>query len=190
MEERFNKRRNYFINKNFQAKFMIKFCVIVIISSVLVIGLLFFLSKGSTTVAIENTEVVVKRTADFILPLVVQTVAFVFLFSAAAVMALTMIVSHKISGPLFRLQREIEAMKDGDFCRNFNIRGDDQLQVFAKSLDEMRNSLSNSWLELKEIFTSLEKFLQEHDYCLNKDESVQVIDILNKMQAKLNEFRC
>lgn len=188
MKEKF-KRRNYFIDKTFQAKFMIKFCIIVIISSVLIIGLLVFLSKGSTTVAIENTEVVVKRTADFILPVIIQTVLFTFLFSATAVLVLTMIVSHKMAGPLFRLKNEIDIIKDGDFRRNFNIRGNDQLQKFSQSLNEMHISLKEKHLGLKENYKKLKDYLECRDYALSPEDKDELIKALQAVEEGLGQFK-
>lgn len=188
MEEKL-KRRNYFIDKTFQAKFMIKFCVIVIISSLLVIGLLVFLSKGSTTVAIENTEVVVKSTTDFILPIVIQTVLFTFLFSATAVLLLTMLVSHRIAGPLFRLKNEIDILKGLDLRRNFSIRGNDQLQNFSKSLNEMRISLQEKHLHLKEDYKKLKDYLEHKGYVLSAEDKSEFIKTLQALEQGLDEFK-
>ena len=188
MKEKF-KRKNYFIDRTFQAKFMIKFCIIVIVSSALVIGLLVFLSKGSTTVAIENTEVVVKRTADFILPMVIQTVLLTFLFSATAVLVLTMVVSHKMAGPLFRLKNEIDILKESDLRRDFSIRGNDQLQNFAKSLNEMCISLKGKHLRLKENYKKLQDYLEHKDYTLSAKDKVEFIRILQAVEEGLDEFK-
>lgn len=188
MNEKY-KRRNYFIDKTFQAKFMAKFCIIVIISSVLVIGILLFLSRGSTTVAIENTKVVVKGTADFILPMIVQAVLFVFLFSAIAVLILTMVVSHRIAGPLFRLKKEIDVLKQGDLRRNFIIRGNDQMQNFSKSLNEMCISLKGKHLELNENYKKLKLYLESKDYCLSADDKEEFKGILQAVEKKLDEFK-
>ena len=188
MEEK-SKRRNYFIDKTFQTKFMIKFCIIVIISSALIIGLVVFLSKGSTTVAIENTEVVVKSTTDFILPIVIQTVLFTFLFSATAVLLLTMLVSHKVAGPLFRLKNEIDVLKRLDLSKNVDIRGNDQLQNFAKSLNEMRISLQEKHLHLKESYKKLKDYLERKDYLLSPEDKVELIKTLQALEQGLNEFK-
>ena len=188
MKEKF-KRRNYFIDKTFQSKFMIKFCLIVIISSLLIIGLLVFLAKGSTTVAIENTEVVVKGTADFILPVVIQTVLFTLIFSATAVLVLTMIVSHKVAGPLFRLKNEIDIIKDGDFRRNFNIRGNDQLQKFSQSLNEMHISLKEKHLGLKENYKKLKDYLECRDYALSPEDKDELIKALQAVEEGLGQFK-
>ena len=144
------KRRNYFIDKKFQGRFILKFCAIVIISSVLIGGILFFLSTNSTTVAIENTKVKVKNTADFLLPIIAVTVIIVTLFSALSVAILSMLISHKIAGPLYRIKNEIERLRIGDLGANFHIRKGDQLQELAISLEQMTQVLQEKVKQLKE----------------------------------------
>ena len=74
------KRRNYFIDKSFQSKFIFKFALIVVISAALMTVATLYFSQDSNTVAIENTRVVVKKTSDFILPILAVTVISSFVF--------------------------------------------------------------------------------------------------------------
>ena len=158
------KRKKYFIDRSFQTKFILKFCVVVVISSMFVGGLIFLLSQGSTTVAIENSKVMVKKTSDFLLPTLVVTVIVVSVFSALVVLILTLVVSHKISGPLYRLKKEIDYMKEGDFTRNFNIREDDQLKEVSKSLSEMSGSLRQRHIELRDKIRVLKNHMEEERF--------------------------
>ncbi|MFQ5680846.1 MAG: hypothetical protein ACE5GG_02170 [Candidatus Omnitrophota bacterium] len=180
------KIRHFFIDKNFQTKFILKFCAIVIISSLLIAGLLLFLSQGSTTVAIENTKVLVKKTADFILPILVQTIVVVLLFSSLAVIIVTLFASHKISGPLYRLKREVEALGQGDLRRNFNIRGGDQLQVFSRALKEMCNSLAQRHLRLKGKISKFREYVEGN---LSDENKKQLFEILDEVEKEINNFR-
>ncbi len=144
------KRRNYFIDKSFQGKFILRFSLIVIISSIIIGGLLLFLARSSTTVAIENTKVVVKNTADFLLPLILVTLIIVTIFSAISVALLTMLVSHKISGPLYRIKKEIEKLHSGDLTADFRIRKGDQLQELVNSLNQMTAAMQQKVKQLKD----------------------------------------
>ncbi len=155
------RRRNYFIDKNFQTRFIIKFCVIVMLSS-LVIGVsLFYLSRNFTTVAIENAHVTVKSTSDFMLPIVAQTLILVTLLSAVSVALLTMFTSHKIAGPLYRLKKEIEEFKNGQLNLSFRTRSTDQLKDLSDSLADMSKTLSEKHLALKGKMTELKDSLQK-----------------------------
>lgn len=144
------KRKKYFIEKDFQSRFILKFCLIVIISTITVGLLLFFFSRGSTTVAIENTKIVAKNTADFMLPLILSTLIIVTVFSAFSVGLLSLLYSHKIAGPLYRLNKEIAKFGEGNLSVNFTIRSGDQLKELASSLENMASNLRGKIATLKE----------------------------------------
>jgi len=136
MEKR-HKRRIYFIDKSFQGRFMLKFCGLVAAGGILTIGLLYLWAARATTVSIINSRVVVNTAADFILPLLAQTVIIVTVLIAIATIIVTLFVSHKIAGPLYRFKKVMEAMGEGDFLNQVNIRKGDQLQDLAKIFDSM-----------------------------------------------------
>lgn len=135
-----NRRKNYFIDKSFQTKFILKFCLLVIAAGMLTMGILYYLSLRSTTVAIVNSSVVVKSTADFILPILIQTVVVVSLLLGIAVIIVTLFVSHKIAGPLYRLKKSMQALGEGDFSE-INLRKMDQLQELAQEFNRMVGKL-------------------------------------------------
>jgi hypothetical protein len=56
-----NRRKKHLIEKDFQVKFIIRFSLIVLITSIIIGALLLFLARHSTTVTIENTKVIVKN---------------------------------------------------------------------------------------------------------------------------------
>ena len=182
-------RRYYFIDKDFQTKFILKFCAVVAVSSIIIGGLIFMLSKGSTTVAIENTRVQVKSTSDFILPVLIQTVVVVSIFSALVVGVLTLLFSHKISGPLFRLKREIDTLKDGDLGRNFNIRASDQLQALSKSLSDMSVTMRQRYVEVKDKCKNLKGLLEQKKFSLSDDDKKHVAKVLDEIDTVLKRFK-
>ena len=183
------RRRNYFIDKQFQSKFILKFCGVVVVSSVIIGAVIFFMSRGSTTVAIENTHVIVKKTADFILPVIINTLVLTAMFSALAVAIMSLLVSHKISGPLYRLKREIDKVKEGDLGRNFNIRSDDQLQVLAESLNEMTISLRGKYVRLKDECGDLANYLEKNSFSVPENEKNSLKQKLENINNSLNSFK-
>jgi len=183
------RRTKYFIEPSFQGRFIFRFCLIVIVSSLLIGGILFYLTSNSTTVAIENTKVYVKPTSDFILPIMSLTLIGVTIIAALVVLLLTLYVSHQIIGPMYRLQREIDLMKDGDFVRNFSIREKDQLQGLAHSLSLMATKLRSRHLELKNACQSLFYFMEEKGYVITAYERDAVKGLLNDIRMILDFFK-
>jgi methyl-accepting chemotaxis protein len=132
-----DKRRNYFIDKDFQSRFILKFCMLVVLSGVITMGILYFVGKKSTTVSIVDSRVIVHTTADFLLPILTQTVLVVMIIVGLATIVVTLLFSHKIAGPLFRFKKAIEEVKSGNLSANFHIRNYDQLQGLSDEVNAM-----------------------------------------------------
>jgi len=76
----------------------------------------------------------------------------------------SLLVSHRIAGPLFRFQRVFESVAGGDFGVRANIRKHDYLHTHAKSLNEMiealerrRQGLEGQALQVKEEAAQLKQ---------------------------------
>lgn len=156
MTNKQDRRRVYFIEKKFQINFILKFCILVIIGSLLIGILIYLLSQKSTTVVFEHSRAVVKSTADFLLPFLIQTIIVVSIFIAISTIILTLFISHKIAGPLYRLKKALNAIGFGDLLGGltFSFRRNDQLQDIAESVSEMVIRLRDKICKLKDDWYS------------------------------------
>jgi methyl-accepting chemotaxis protein len=155
------RRRTYFIEKKFQTNFIIKFCSLVIVGGLLTIGIIYFLAKQSTSVSIVDSRVIVRSTADFLLPVLFQTVAVVVVLIGLAAVGVTLLVSHKIAGPLYRFQKVMQTLTEGDFSKDFRIRKLDQLQNLADEFNNMISKTRGQLNLLKTNFVSLKSKLDD-----------------------------
>jgi methyl-accepting chemotaxis protein len=183
------KRRNYFIDPAFQLNFIFKFCIIVIVSSLLIGAAMFFVSQNSTTVAIENTKVVVKATSDFILPELSVILLIVAVTASLVVLGLTLFVSHQIAGPIFRIKKEIELVQGGDLTRQFTIRSADQLQELAKTLDDMTQTLRKKQLAIGGQCRSVSNFLEEKNLSGSKEDREKLLQMIRELYEMLTYFK-
>lgn len=181
------KRSNYFIDKDFQAKFIARFFILIAAMGLVTGIILYILSMQSTSVALVNSRVVVRSTADFMLPLLVQTVAVVIIVTGIAMAFLTLFVSHKIAGPMYRFKKVAESLAEGDFSSDFKIRKLDQFQDLADAFNSTIASLRKKLIELKQesavISGKLEGF-SEQDISENKRASLAE---LKKIARQLKE---
>ncbi|MDD4957396.1 MAG: methyl-accepting chemotaxis protein [Candidatus Omnitrophica bacterium] len=177
-----NRRKNYFIDKSFQSRFITKFCVIIVIASVLIGLFTYFLNQQTTTVAFENLKVVVKTTADFILPTVIWILIIVTVFTAVMTIAVTLFTSHRISGPLFRLQKELERIKSGDLRGSIHIRAKDQLKKTAAEFDELRVELQRSLGTIKSDWEEVKRGLGSAD-------TGKISDNIGRIDSELSKYK-
>lgn len=182
------KRRIYFIEKSFQARFILKFCSLVVVGGLLTIGMVYFLAMRSTTVSFVNSRIVVQTTADFILPILIQTVAIVVVIVGLATIAVTLFVSHKIAGPLYRFKQVLKTLAQGDFSSDFRIRHLDQLQDVA---DVFNNMIARLRAELKALKDNFNSFKEKLDN-ISENEIVEhkrlYLSELKRISAELNKI--
>ena len=176
------KRRNYFIDKQFQTKFIVRFCLINIVASLLIGILIYSLNRQTNTVAFENLRVVVKSTADFIQPIMSLVIVIVTFFVAIATIVIVLFTSHRISGPLFRLTAELEKIKAKDLSRPIRIRTTDQLQRLASECEALRAEYQQSIHKIKKSWKSMQAVLQQSKDSIKeapeKDQFEQDRDVL------------
>jgi len=184
------RRRNYFIDKDFQTKFIIKFCALIILTSVLTGILIYLFNRGSNTVAFENLKVVVKSTSDFILPIVFQILIVVTVMVGAATVFVTLLASHKISGPLYKLSTELGKIKGKDLTSSIRIRNTDQLKNVVKEFEDMRVSYRDSLSEIRSAAENLSALLGKNIKDIKDDGSrKKIADLASKLNNELSKFK-
>jgi len=182
------RRRNFFIDKSFQAKFIIKFCILVVVASLLIGALTLFLNSKTTTVAFENLKVVVKSTSDFILPTLPLIILTVSLFAGIATILITLFASHKIAGPLYRLTLELEKMKQRDFSGKVRIRADDQLQKVAGEFEELRIVLKDSLSKIQKEWGAIKPDIEKIKEDANPEKKENILRSIESIDSELEKF--
>lgn len=155
------KRSHYFVEKEYQFKFILKFCLIVIGGTLLSTVLLLLFSQGTLTSSFENSRLVLRNTASAILPEVILTNMVTLLFITSATVVTVLFISHKIAGPMFRFEKELKKIGQGDLTINIVLRKNDQFKNMAESLNTMTEGLKTKVVdvqkELEQILESARK---------------------------------
>ncbi len=140
-ESRGYQRKNYYIKKDFQFKFIFKFCLILICGIILSTGLVFLFSQQTLTSSFDNSRLVVENTGYAIMPTLIITNLVTLGIITLAVIGVTLFVSHKIAGPMFRFEQDIKKIAQGDLNVRINLRQKDQFSEMANAFNEMALNL-------------------------------------------------
>lgn len=177
-----NKRKQYVVDMPFQSGFILKFVIIVIVSSGIIALAILLSAQDSTTVAIDKARVLAKPTADFILPTLSFIVVLVIILSAIVVTLVTLLVSHRIAGPIFRLKKELSFLREGNLKRNFTVREKDEFKDLAQALQETSNTLYSRHEKLKSDYN---KLLES----LSPSEKERLKGLLNDIKTQTDYFK-
>lgn len=75
-----------------------------------------------------------------------------------AICAASILVSHRIAGPVYRLGKSVAAVNEGDLTVRFNLRREDELQDLANALEAMVRFLRS---KLRHALTSIQELSDE-----------------------------
>ena len=137
------KRRVRFIKKDFQVRFILKFCLLVLAGTALSTGALFFFSSGTLTSSFQDSRLVIKSTSLAILPVVLYTNLITLALIALATAVVTFIISHRLFGPLYRFEKNLEEIGNGNLVKKIRLRKKNQLTDFVATINNMTSSLNS-----------------------------------------------
>lgn len=185
----FLKRRVYFIDPAFQLNFIFKFCLIIVISFFLVGGAALMIARNYHPVAAAGVADSTQLAVDFIFHELAVILFIAAVVSLMIVLFLTLSASHKISGPIFRIRKDIERVQAGDLTARFFIRDSDQMQALAGSLEQMTQILRKRHLAIGGQCRSVTNFLEEKNLGGSKEDREKLLQMLKELYELLSYFK-
>lgn len=175
------KRRQYYIDRKFQTRFMLKFVLILIIGGCLSIAMTVLTTQESLTSSFDGSTLAIQKTSLAILPSVILTNVITTGLIAIFSLVVTLLVSHKIAGPMFRFEQDLKVIADGDLQKKFRIRDGDQFSGVVTNLNTMVESLNAKISIVQGDLDRLiaqaaeqklpQQFIHELEECKNKIDS-------------------
>lgn len=187
-----NKRRNYFIKRKFQTKFILRFCGLVVLASA-ISGIIVFLHlyfRGTITTAFVNSRLSIITTADYILPVLIGASLITIVLISMATALVVMYLSHRIAGPLFRIEKSIDEIGAGNLVFKINLRSTDEIKKMADCINNMTENLKVNLLEIKARSKDLGNQIDNLMALSRNDTSLpqQIRDILEKLPKEKEEL--
>ncbi|MDD5634588.1 MAG: HAMP domain-containing protein [Candidatus Omnitrophica bacterium] len=157
------RRRNYFIKKGFQAKFILKFCSLVISGAVISGAILFsyIFLRGTVTTAFINSRLSIISTADYVLPILVVASIIAVVIIGLGTIFTVLFISHRIAGPLYRIEKSVEAIGAGNLNVKIVLRTTDEVQNMAEKINDMTHSLNVNFRKIKDEYGKFDELVNK-----------------------------
>jgi methyl-accepting chemotaxis protein len=182
-EDQKHRRRNYYIDRDFQTKFILQFSALVAVGAGLMIIVLYLLSQGTTSVVFINARVRVMTTADLILPLLINTILIVTGFVSIGAVAVTLFVSHRIAGPLYRFRQVFKELSAGNFSHEVHLRQGDQLVSMGEDFNRMIVSVRARLFEVKSMVAGVKAEASAGGLISEGAARQRLVDLQHKVEA-------
>jgi methyl-accepting chemotaxis protein len=181
-------RRRYLIKKGLQFRYIGIVFALVILASI-VTGYTVF-ATGWTLLGEKLASVYPQSRLIYVFKAVNMALIRNLLAVSPFIFILALLFSHRIAGPLYRLEKILDEIARGNLALQIKLRRGDELQDLAEIINVMTGNLKKTIVLSKETSLSIQKELQG----LKDIITYQPIDLtklessINNLQAKINEL--
>jgi len=175
-EDKPYQRKNYFIQKGFQTNMIMKFVALLLVMAVTSSGILYLFAGNRLEMSYYEAHSSIKSMWDILGPTVLATNLLSLVVISIATVYVIMFLSHKISGPLYKLEKNINEISDGNLNLHAHFRDGDQIQTVGIALGNMLTKLSAKIKVINETSSSLTT-VENKLLALKNNESVSGKDL-------------
>lgn len=132
----FERRKIFFIKKKLQLRYVLLVFFAMIVTALISVGGAYYLIWQTIAAELAVPEII----AETLLPALtkVNIMLLIFLPSAFIVMILlSILVSHRIAGPIYRVEKDLDEIVKGDYSRRIKFRAGDDLQELAEKINKL-----------------------------------------------------
>lgn len=174
----------YFIKKEFQARFIIKFCLIVIISALISGIILYFSTNRQLGGTYPESLNIIRVLNDTLAANLLYSGLITIIVISIVTIALTLFASHKIAGPLYRLEKNVEIIGDGDLTLETHLRENDEITSVAEALNKMTLGLRSNMIDIRNDLDDVKNISKEIETLIKSKKAPE--REINKLFARLS----
>jgi len=136
------KRRNYFINKEFQGRIIFNYFLLAVIGSILFMVVFSFFSSNTLSISYDDYRLQLGVTPTILFKKILSTQWLSIVFGGGLVVIITLFLTHRIAGPFFKLEKSLDEMIKGDISKEIWLRKKDEGKDLTEKINKFNFILS------------------------------------------------
>lgn len=193
MAEKF-RRKKYFIAKQSQTRFIVRFVLVGLAGSMITLGLFVSLAHRKIDATLYSMRLPHIGTGELLFHEMLTANLVIFLFIVLLFAATSWLLLKRLNGPLRKISQDIKRATAGDLTVKITLRKNDEFQDFAEDLNSMLSILQGQLLlarqQNEELRQLVATFLQtgEENVPLAHAEQEQIQHQIRALQTTLEKF--
>ncbi len=185
-------RKILFIKKEFQARVIAIILLSVFVFANVSLSLMVVFMTGFFADQSINELIVSEKFFTMFVPsmLVIETIGLLL------ILYLGLFISHRMAGPIYRLEKCAAQIESGDLSFDVRIRPYDEFQEMASAMDSMVKGLRGKLLEIRGIFSSVRQseklvdgHLEKNDIEKARKEFGEMVFLIESLEELISEFK-
>ncbi len=191
------KRRNYFINREFQGRYIFSYFILAFLGSLIFIGIFSFFSSNTISIVYDNYHLQLGLTPGILFKKILSTQWIFVVVGGGIVVIVTLFLTHRVAGPFYRFEKTLDDMIEGDISGRVVLRRKDEGKELAQKINAF-NFILGDKLALIENFNSniavlslqLKKALEDSDMDTSDLVPIlnEILDCQKNIQTMINDY--
>ncbi len=177
------KRRNFFINKDFQGKYIFSAFISVVVGSVLFALLFSFFSSNTLSIVYDDYHLRLGTTPGLLLNKIFSAQWLFIVLGGVGIAVAALFLSHRVAGPFYRFEKSLDKMVAGDFSETLYLRKHDEGKKLGGKINCFNEMISR---RLGEIRQATEKIQESCDMLAGQVDEKEGLD---SFQTEIEKIR-
>ncbi len=145
------KRRNFFIKKDLQGKYIFAFFLFVVGGSIIFTLIFSMLSANTLTITYKDYDLRIGQTPLILLREILGAHWIFIVTAGLAVVVVSIFITHRFAGPMFRFEKSVEEMLKGNFDFQIHLRKKDEGKELAEKMNQLIDMISSRMNEMRRL---------------------------------------
>ena len=186
------RRRKYIVNAGMQMRYTLAFICIALIGQVCAVAFFNAMALKKIDAVMWSTHIDIKATDELLNPLFMQVniTAFLFIIAFLAVAGIWMM--KKVTGPLYRISKDLNKFAQGDMSVHIELREKDEFQDVARELNDMMQRLREELVAIGEEYQSVSISLSSLEDAVTSGDTSHLKGLLknlSELETHLEKFQ-
>jgi methyl-accepting chemotaxis protein len=168
-----HKRTNYFVNKGFQAKYVLSYFLSVLFSNIILALAFAVMSSEDIHVLYEKYGIHINKTPMVLFAKILAANWYILAAILLVVIVVAIALTHRIAGPLARLENIMNTMAAGNFGDTISLRRRDEFHSLARELNKVNDLLTTRIAAMRQYTVQIDSQLASATVEIDNPELVQ-----------------
>ena len=175
-------------------KFTLSFVLVSLLGSIVAVTAFNFLALRKLETLMWSTHISVKTTDELIRPLFMYINIINFLFVSILLIITGTWMIRKVSGPLYRMSKDIMRVVNGNLLTSITFRQKDMLKDIAHELNVMVKSIREKFNTISEKYRDISKSIGEYKEKTSNTETLikdynSILKNIESLETEMNSFK-
>lgn len=181
------RRRNYFIKKGFQARFILRFILVIFLGIMVSSGIVYYLTSKKIEEAYYRSHIKIASTGEIVYPIIFTANIITLSMIIIITIVITLLISHKIAGPLYRIEKSIHEIGKGNLSFKIYLRAKDELITLAEIFNNMIAKLKGKIEKIQDAANYMDSTVNQWVVIKKLDKKALSKDV-TAIRKRINEI--